>query len=148
MLFLFCFAEFMDAFMGSALFPAIDVLIKDLKIQSAEVTWAFAAYSATFAAFLLVSGRIADIYSASESPPRYRIYLESRTMIFGKLVLTMSLHFFFHHREQGRASLLALSSLAHFLSVVASFMTKSFSSSSVPLLVSSTFSLVGGHFIY
>lgn len=66
MLFLFCFAEFMDAFMGSALFPAIDVLIKDLKIKPAEVTWAFAAYSATFAAFLLVSGRIADIYSASE----------------------------------------------------------------------------------
>ncbi|KAF8308262.1 MFS general substrate transporter, partial [Clavulina sp. PMI_390] len=64
MLFLFCFAEFMDSFIGSALYPAINVLETDLKVGPAEVTWSFAAYSATFAAFLLISGRVSDVYSA------------------------------------------------------------------------------------
>jgi MFS family permease len=64
LLWLFCGAEFMDAFIASALFPAINVLEKDLHISDANITWAFSAYSATFAAFLLISGRVADVYSA------------------------------------------------------------------------------------
>lgn len=67
MLFLFCFAEFMDSFIGSALYPAIRVIEEDLHVGPAEITWAFAAYSSTFAAFLLISGRLSDVYSASES---------------------------------------------------------------------------------
>ena len=67
LLWLFCGAEFMDAFIASALFPAINVLQKDLDIGDADITWAFSAYSATFAAFLLISGRVADVYSARES---------------------------------------------------------------------------------
>jgi MFS family permease len=66
MLALFCFAEFMDSFIASALFPAINVMIVDLKLATNEATWIFAAYSATFAAFLLISGRVADIYGSSE----------------------------------------------------------------------------------
>lgn len=69
LLWLFCGAEFMDAFIASALFPAINVLEKDLDIGDADITWAFSAYSATFAAFLLISGRVADVYSARESHP-------------------------------------------------------------------------------
>jgi len=66
LLWLFCGAEFMDAFIASALFPAINVLEKDLDISDSDITWAFSAYSATFAAFLLISGRVADVYSARE----------------------------------------------------------------------------------
>lgn len=54
----------MDSFIGSALFPAISTVQRDLDVGPTEITWAFAAYSATFAAFLLISGRIADVYSA------------------------------------------------------------------------------------
>lgn len=66
MLFLFCFAEFMDSFIASALYPAIRVIEQDLDIVAAQISWAFAAYSATFAAFLLISGRLSDVYNASE----------------------------------------------------------------------------------
>lgn len=68
MLFLFCFAEFMDSFIGSALYPAIRAIQQDLNVDAAEITWAFAAYSATFSAFLLISGRLSDVYSARECP--------------------------------------------------------------------------------
>ncbi|KAI0042429.1 MFS general substrate transporter [Auriscalpium vulgare] len=61
---LFCLAEFMDAFVGSALFPAIVAVEDGLDIAPNEITWVFSAYSATFAAFLLISGRVADIYSS------------------------------------------------------------------------------------
>ena len=67
MLALFCAAEFMDAFIASGLFPAINDIQNHLHVKPAEVTWAFAAYSATFSAFLLISGRVADIYSARKS---------------------------------------------------------------------------------
>lgn len=66
MLFLFCFAEFMDSFIASALYPAIRVMEEDLGVVAAQISWAFAAYSATFAAFLLISGRLSDVYNASE----------------------------------------------------------------------------------
>lgn len=66
MLFLFCFAEFMDAFIASALFPAIPRLEEVLHVDQALIAWAFAAYSCTFSAFLLISGRFSDVYSASK----------------------------------------------------------------------------------
>lgn len=66
LLFLFCFAEFMDSFIASALYPAINVLEVDLQVIPAQITWVFAAYSATFAAFLLISGRVSDVYGASK----------------------------------------------------------------------------------
>lgn len=66
MLLLFCLAEFMDSFIGSALFPGITVIEGVLKVGVADISWAFAAYACTFSAFLLISGRFSDVYSASE----------------------------------------------------------------------------------
>jgi MFS family permease len=63
MLTLFCLGEFMDAFIASCLFPAINALREHLHLKPTEVTWAFGAYTATFAAFLLISGRVSDVYS-------------------------------------------------------------------------------------
>lgn len=63
MLTLFCLGEFMDAFIASCLFPAINSLQEHLHLKPTEVTWAFGAYTATFAAFLLISGRVSDVYS-------------------------------------------------------------------------------------
>ncbi|KAF8305924.1 MFS general substrate transporter [Clavulina sp. PMI_390] len=64
MLAVFCFGEFMDSFSASCLFPAIASFSSALNLQPTEVSWAFSAYSATFAAFLLISGRMSDIYSS------------------------------------------------------------------------------------
>lgn len=64
MLTLFCLAEFFDSFMASGLFPAINDIQIHLNVAPAETTWAFAAYSATFSAFLLISGRVSDVYSS------------------------------------------------------------------------------------
>ncbi|KAF8330309.1 major facilitator superfamily domain-containing protein [Cantharellus anzutake] len=61
---LFCLAEFVDAFSNSALFPAQPAFKKALNMQDNELTWMFSAYSAAFAAFLLISGRVSDIYSS------------------------------------------------------------------------------------
>jgi MFS family permease len=66
MLFLFCLAGGMDAFILSALFPAVNALEQDLHVDNSRITWTFAAYSATFSAFLLISGRVSDVYSASK----------------------------------------------------------------------------------
>ncbi|KAI0062240.1 hypothetical protein BV25DRAFT_1916160 [Artomyces pyxidatus] len=61
---LFCLAEFMDAFVALALFPAIPAIERSLDIKASEIVWIFSAYSATFPAFLLISGRVSDIYSS------------------------------------------------------------------------------------
>ncbi|KAI0045819.1 MFS general substrate transporter [Auriscalpium vulgare] len=67
LLLLFCLAEFMDAFVASALFPAIPAMERSLNIKANEIVWVFSAYASTFAAFLLISGRVSDIYSAKWS---------------------------------------------------------------------------------
>jgi MFS family permease len=50
----FCLAEYLDAFNNSALFPTTPTIARDLSIAPNEVTWLFAAYTSTFAAFLLI----------------------------------------------------------------------------------------------
>lgn len=50
----FSLAQFMDAFNNSSLFPAVPILSKIFNIKPNETTWLFAAYQATFAAFLLI----------------------------------------------------------------------------------------------
>ncbi|KAF8323832.1 MFS general substrate transporter [Clavulina sp. PMI_390] len=64
MLTLFCFGEFIDILMSSTLFSAIPSLERDMNMSQGESGWAFASYSATFSAFMLISGRVSDIYSA------------------------------------------------------------------------------------
>lgn len=51
---MFTFAEFLDAFNNSALFPAIPVISEQLHFLSSETVWIISAYQLTFAAFLLV----------------------------------------------------------------------------------------------
>ncbi|KZP08424.1 MFS general substrate transporter [Athelia psychrophila] len=59
----FCLAQFLDNFNNSALFSAIPSLIIDLGITEGQSTWIMSAFQLTFAAFLLVSGRISDVYN-------------------------------------------------------------------------------------
>jgi MFS family permease len=50
----FSLAQFLDTFNNAALFPAVPAIAADLHIASHETAWLFAAYQATFAAFLLI----------------------------------------------------------------------------------------------
>ncbi|KIM27007.1 hypothetical protein M408DRAFT_72095 [Serendipita vermifera MAFF 305830] len=61
---IFSLAEFLDVFNNSALFPAIPVISSDLRFEPPETVWIISAYQLTFAAFLLLSGRISDVYTA------------------------------------------------------------------------------------
>ncbi|KDQ19194.1 hypothetical protein BOTBODRAFT_486258 [Botryobasidium botryosum FD-172 SS1] len=63
LLFIFSLAQFLDGANNSALFPAVPFITADLSFTGSQNAWIFAAYQATFAAFLLISGRISDIYS-------------------------------------------------------------------------------------
>ncbi|KAK7681756.1 hypothetical protein QCA50_015103 [Cerrena zonata] len=63
LLLIFCLAQFLDAFNNSALFSAIPSLIRDLNITESESTWIISAFQLTFASFLLISGKISDIYN-------------------------------------------------------------------------------------
>ncbi|KAI0366484.1 MFS general substrate transporter [Pilatotrama ljubarskyi] len=63
LLLIFCLAQFLDAFNNSALFSAIPSLVISLKMSEAESTWIISAFQLTFASFLLISGRISDVYN-------------------------------------------------------------------------------------
>ncbi|KAI0044795.1 hypothetical protein FA95DRAFT_1496538 [Auriscalpium vulgare] len=63
LLILFCLAQFLDTFNISALFSAIPTLQHSLNLSLAESTWLISAFNLTFASFLLVSGRISDVYN-------------------------------------------------------------------------------------
>jgi MFS family permease len=67
LLLLFCLAQFIDAFNNSALFSAIPVIQEDIGINAAEAVWLISAFSLTFASFLLLSGKISDVYDPSTS---------------------------------------------------------------------------------
>ncbi|KIP05049.1 hypothetical protein PHLGIDRAFT_108699 [Phlebiopsis gigantea 11061_1 CR5-6] len=59
----FCLAQFLDAFNNSALFSAIPSLVADLNMTESDATWIISAFQLTFASFLLISGRISDVYN-------------------------------------------------------------------------------------
>ncbi|KAI0776916.1 MFS general substrate transporter [Trametes elegans] len=63
LLLIFCLAQFLDAFNNSALFSAIPSLVISLGMSEAESTWIISAFQLTFASFLLISGRISDVYN-------------------------------------------------------------------------------------
>ncbi|KAF9815241.1 hypothetical protein IEO21_04688 [Rhodonia placenta] len=63
LLIIFCFAQFLDAFNNSALFSAIPSLENSLGITESQSTWIISAFQLTFASFLLISGRISDVYN-------------------------------------------------------------------------------------
>ncbi|RDX44326.1 MFS general substrate transporter [Lentinus brumalis] len=63
LLIMFCLAQFLDAFNNSALFSAIPALVTSLKMNEAESTWLISGFQLTFASFLLISGRMSDVYN-------------------------------------------------------------------------------------
>ncbi|KIJ09575.1 hypothetical protein PAXINDRAFT_17334 [Paxillus involutus ATCC 200175] len=63
MLLMFCLARSLDAFNNSALFAAIPALEGSMGITESESVWIISAFQLTFAAFLLISGRISDVYN-------------------------------------------------------------------------------------
>ncbi|KAG9052891.1 hypothetical protein FS842_009092 [Serendipita sp. 407] len=63
LLIIFTLANFLDGFNISALIPAIPSIASQLRFETSEITWIIACYQLTFAAFLLFSGRISDIYT-------------------------------------------------------------------------------------
>ncbi|EGN97460.1 hypothetical protein SERLA73DRAFT_75140 [Serpula lacrymans var. lacrymans S7.3] len=60
---IFCLAQFLDSFNTSALFSAIPSLEISLNIAESQSAWIISAFQLTFASFLLISGRISDVYS-------------------------------------------------------------------------------------
>ncbi|KAG8813495.1 hypothetical protein FRC17_001552, partial [Serendipita sp. 399] len=58
---IFTLASFLDCFNTAALFPVVPAIASQLQIKDSESTWITAGYQLTFAAFLLISGRISDI---------------------------------------------------------------------------------------
>ncbi|KAH7090873.1 MFS general substrate transporter [Auriculariales sp. MPI-PUGE-AT-0066] len=63
LLLIFCCSQFLDAFNVSALLSAIPVMTVNLGLTSSEAVWLVSAYQLSFAALLLSSGRISDIYN-------------------------------------------------------------------------------------
>ncbi|KAG9312486.1 major facilitator superfamily domain-containing protein [Chiua virens] len=80
LLLMFCFAQFLDSFNNSALFPAIPALENSMGITQSQSAWIISAFQLTFASFLLIvcpivfslatlsnsrwkSGRISDVYN-------------------------------------------------------------------------------------
>lgn len=68
LLFFFCVAQFLDAFNNSTLYSALPKLRETLNMNEGEATWLVSAFQLTFASFLLISGRISDVYNPSMSP--------------------------------------------------------------------------------
>jgi len=60
---IFCLAFFLDTFNNSSLFTAIPVISAQLDIPNSQSVWLLGAYQLTFAALLLISGRVSDLYN-------------------------------------------------------------------------------------
>ncbi|KAG1732776.1 major facilitator superfamily-domain-containing protein [Suillus occidentalis] len=63
LLVMFCLAQFLDAFNITALFTAIPALEVSMNMTASQSTWMFSASQLTFSSFLLISGRISDVYN-------------------------------------------------------------------------------------
>ncbi|KAI5121920.1 hypothetical protein M0805_000249 [Coniferiporia weirii] len=60
---LLCSAQFLDIFSSSSSIIALPKIGDALGFSASELQWVVAAYTLTFASFLLIGGRISDIYS-------------------------------------------------------------------------------------
>lgn len=65
LLVIFCLTQFIDAFSNTAIFSALPRLKEEMGMNEGEATWVVSAFGLTFASFLLVSGRISDLYNPS-----------------------------------------------------------------------------------
>jgi MFS family permease len=57
-----------QVFNNSALFSAIPRLKEDMGMTESDATWLISAYQLTFASFLLIAGKISDVYDPSARP--------------------------------------------------------------------------------
>ncbi|KAG2342562.1 MFS general substrate transporter [Suillus weaverae] len=75
LLLIFCITQFLYTLTNSALFSAIPFLVRKFGFTKSQSVWIISAYQLTFASFLLMSGKISDIYN-----PKY-------TFLTGKFIL-------------------------------------------------------------
>lgn len=62
LLIVFSLAQFLDVFNSSAFFSAIPSISERLQLSSGTSAWLITAYQITFAPFLLLSGRLSDVF--------------------------------------------------------------------------------------
>lgn len=60
-------SQFIESSNICALFTSIPDISAQLNFNDAEGVWLLSAYQLTFASFLLLSGRVSDLYNPSES---------------------------------------------------------------------------------
>ncbi|KAJ7748822.1 MFS general substrate transporter [Mycena maculata] len=77
---LLCLGQFLDTFNSSAFFAAIPSIARTIKLQSNSTVWLVSAYQITFSSFLLLSGRITDVYNP-------KLILITGSVFFGLLSL-------------------------------------------------------------
>ncbi|KAJ3871151.1 MFS general substrate transporter [Lentinula edodes] len=59
---IFSWALFVDAFMTSAMVISLDKIGLELRVTASVIPWLITAYNLTFGSFLLLAGRISDMY--------------------------------------------------------------------------------------
>ncbi|KAI0704966.1 major facilitator superfamily-domain-containing protein [Cytidiella melzeri] len=67
LLIIFCLAQFLDSISNTSLFSAIPAIADDLDMATDESTWIISAFGLTFSSFLLISGRVSDVYNAKST---------------------------------------------------------------------------------
>ncbi|KAI0804557.1 major facilitator superfamily domain-containing protein [Irpex lacteus] len=80
---IFCSAQFLDAVNNTALFSTIPAIAESLDMTPDESTWIISAFSLMFSSFLLISGRISDVYNAKHTFVGGLIGLASMCLIAG-----------------------------------------------------------------
>ncbi|KAG2125506.1 major facilitator superfamily domain-containing protein [Suillus clintonianus] len=63
LLVMFCFAQFLDTLNTAALFSAIPTIEASMGMSETQSTWVISAFRLTFSSFLLISGRLSDVYN-------------------------------------------------------------------------------------
>jgi len=63
LLIFFCVSQFVEAVNLCALFTSIVDIAPELDLNDSDAVWLLSAYQLTFASFLLLSGRVADVYN-------------------------------------------------------------------------------------
>ncbi|KAG2363374.1 major facilitator superfamily domain-containing protein [Suillus spraguei] len=63
LLVMFCLTQFIDTLSMSALLSAIPALGASMGMTEIQSTWVFSGFRLTFSSFLLISGRLSDVYN-------------------------------------------------------------------------------------
>ncbi|KAG2359913.1 major facilitator superfamily domain-containing protein [Suillus spraguei] len=63
LLVMFCLTQFIDTLSMSALLSAIPALEASMGMTEIQSTWVFSEFRLTFSSFLLISGRLSDVYN-------------------------------------------------------------------------------------